>query len=194
MSGISERPPATGVTLLEWMRRGARRLLDLPEINVLFFAFVLFLPWELWLSAASLRSDGHGVPEEVAWMSTLASLGHAAVSVLAFWVVAGGTPAGRGWIRPPRPSSVLVFVLSALVFTVIGESAATGVLTGWEHAGSLPTLVAPGLGLASLLEVVAVPIATAWVVGRQLVGFGAGEPGSSVLTTLGSHAASGEVQ
>jgi hypothetical protein len=163
-----------------------------PELNILFFAFLLFLPWELWLSASSLRSDGHALASEVAWMSTLASLGHAAISVLAFWVVAGGTPTARGWIRAPRPSTVLVFVLAALVFTVIGESAATGVLTEWEHVGSLPTLVAPGLGLASLLEVVTVPFATVWITGRQLRGLPAREADTSIPAAVGRHGSPGD--
>ena len=87
---------------------------------------------------------------------------------------------------------MLVFVLAALVFTVIGESAATGVLTEWEHVGSLPTLVAPGLGLASLLEVVTVPFATVWITGRQLRGLPAREADTSIPAAVGRHGSPGD--
>lgn len=150
-----------------------RHLPEVPELNVIGFAFLLTLPWELWMSVSSLRQDFHGpTPVEVAAMSTLASLGHTAITLLGFWVVAGAAaPApGRGWIRKPNVGGLVLFALAVLGFTVLVEALATGIFTNWQHATSLPSFIIPGLELASLLQVIAVPVLTAWIVSRQLNG------------------------
>lgn len=152
-------------------RGSAERLIgqfgDLPETNVLIFGFLLHLPWELWLSGAGRGIDPHLLSSgELPLALSLAAVAHAGLDLLAFWFVAVGTR-GRDWIRAPGIDTLGSFVLVSLLFTLIAESLLTGVFTGWEHLASLPTFVAPGLGYASLLQGLAVPLLIVAMVRRQ---------------------------
>ena len=146
----------------------AHSLTLLPELNLLAFGFLLHLPWELWLSgfgadvAAHLRSSG-----ELPLALSLAALVHAGVGVAAFWFIAVAVRT-RNWIRVADYGAVLMFGLASVVFTMIVESFVIGVLTWWEHPALLPTFVAPGIELPSVLQAVVTPLLTIAVVRRQL--------------------------
>ena len=143
-------------------------LVALPELNLLAFGFLLHLPWELWLSGsgpdvgAHLRTSG-----ELPLALSLAALVHAGVGVAAFWFIAV-VARSRKWIRVADCGAVLMFALASVVFTLIVESLVIGVLTQWEHPAFLPTFVAPGIELPSVLQAVVTPLLIAAVVRRQL--------------------------
>lgn len=143
-------------------------LASLPELNLLAFGFLLHLPWELWLSGVGADGGWHlWTSGELPLALSLAALAHAGVSLAAFWFVAVGART-RNWIRAADLGAAFLFALVSMVFTLIVESLVMGVLTQWEHPAYLPTFVAPGLELPSVLQSVVTPLLTVAVVRRQL--------------------------
>lgn len=143
-------------------------LVALPELNLLAFGFLLHLPWELWLSGAGMTRDSHLLTSgELPLALSLAALMHAGINVAAFWFIAAGART-RGWIRAADRGAVLLFSFASVIFTLVVESLVIGVFTQWEHPALLPTFVAPGLELPSILQTVVTPLLMVAVVRRQL--------------------------
>lgn len=151
-----------------WSVSAARSLTRLPELNLLAFGFLLHLPWELWLFEIGMSRESHlQTSGELPLALSLAAFAHAATNVIAFWFIAAvaGT---RGWIGVADRGTGPMFVLSSGIFTLIFESLVMGVLTQWEHPSFLPTFVAPGIELASVLQAVVTPVLLVAVLRRQL--------------------------
>lgn len=144
----------------------ASRLLATPEVNVVGFGFLLHTPWELWLTGRG-PSSHLAVTGELAAAISVAAAVHAAIALVAFWIVAGAG-GGRRWVRSSSREGATVFVFASVLLTLIVESLATGVLTGWEHATFIPTVVEPGLAYASLGQFVTVPLLLLGILTRQL--------------------------
>jgi hypothetical protein len=95
--GERETPPRPGTGVMNW-----------PESNVVLFAFLLNLPWELWQIPLFKN-----MPSLAHWdgviLCTRAALGDAAIALPAFWLVAAvaGT---RDWIRRPTGITLGAFV------------------------------------------------------------------------------------
>ncbi len=121
------------------------RMLALPELNVVIFAFLLNFVWEFW-QAPFYR----GMPSAPHWQATkvcsLAAVGDAAITLMSFWVVVafGHT---RTWVREPPTTQVVIFTMTGIVVTVIAERVATEQFQMWAYADRMPTLPLLGTGL-----------------------------------------------
>lgn len=148
--------------------RAARALTGVPELNLLAFGFLLHLPWELWLSGIGTSGESHLQSSgELPLALSLAALAHAGINVAAFWFIAAGARTRR-WIRAADRAAVLIFAGASVMFTLIVESLVIGVLTQWEHPAFLPTFIAPGIELPSVLQAAVTPLLMVAVVRRQL--------------------------
>ena len=133
-----------------------------PESNVVLFAFLLNLPWELWQIPLFKN-----MPSLAHWdgviLCTRAALGDAAIALPAFWLVAAvaGT---RDWIRRPTGITLGAFVAIGPVVTIVLEYWATQIGARWEYAEQMPRLPLLGTGLAPLLQWLLIPPLVAWLV------------------------------
>lgn len=88
-------------------------VVDVPEVNVALFAWLLNFPWELWQVPFY-----EGMSTMAYWSAikscTGALLGDAAIAVGAFWVVAIWARSRR-WILRPTRRDVVLFVLAGAV-------------------------------------------------------------------------------
>lgn len=149
------------------------RLLQVPELNLFVFAFLLHFPLELWMMGSTLPADPHAVARgEVAKICTVGATAHALVTIAAFWIV---STAGRsrGWVRAPLLFELAIFALVSAVFAALAEAAAGLMLEEWAHTGTVTTFGKGGLGIPTMLQGIVAPLATIWFVSRQLRG---GEP------------------
>jgi len=143
-----------------------KRLLDLPEINVALFAFLLNLVWEFGQVPLyrDLPSLGH-------WASikfcARATLGDAVIAVVAFWVVAA-LVASRRWITAPSAVHVACFVGAGLAISTALEWMAVHVQARWAYGTSMPMVPVLRVGLAPVLQWVIAPPLVVWFVKRQL--------------------------
>lgn len=148
------------------MRTVARRLVDVPELNLAFFSFLLHFVWEMWQAPffADMPSTAHwsGVA-----ICSRATLGDAAMAVVAFWGAAL-LRRSRDWFLEPRSREVLLYLAIGLVLTLVLEWLATGPLARWSYAPEMPRLPVLGTGLLPVLQWVVVPPIALRITARQL--------------------------
>lgn len=142
------------------------RVLELPELNVVIFAFLLNFVWEFW--QVPFYRDMASAPH---WPTTkfcsLASAGDAAIALVSFWIVAAVAHT-RAWVQEPSAMQVAVFVMVGIVVTVIVEWLATEVLGWWAYAEQMPMLPLLGTGLLPLLQWMILPPLVVWFVQHQI--------------------------
>ena len=142
------------------------RLTNLPEANVLMFAFLLNYPWEFL--QAPLFQDLMAAPHwEAVKLCTRAAVGDAAITLIAFWAVAARAHT-RSWMLRPTRSQLLGFVGVGLGITVVIERLATGPLGLWTYADTMPVIPILKVGVGALLQWIVLPPLVAWFVQRQL--------------------------
>lgn len=144
------------------------RWLDLPEWNVCLFSFLLNFFWEIQQMPFYQFPSGFSYVDMIR-NCTLATIGDAAISLVAFWVVAAAAKS-RQWFRQPSRSQVGSFILVGVITTVVFEALATAALQLWEYASFMPTLPFLGTGLLPLLQWLLLPPIIIWFVKRQLAG------------------------
>lgn len=146
--------------------RSAKDLLEVPELNVAFFSFLLHFVWEMWQVPffADMPSTAHwsGVA-----ICSRATLGDSAMAVAAFWGAAF-LSRSRSWFLAPRGWEVLIYLSIGLTLTVVFEWLATGPLARWSYATEMPRLPILGTGLLPVLQWVVVPPMALWITARQL--------------------------
>ena len=130
------------------------------------FAFLLHFVWEMWQIPffTATSSDSHWVGVVAC---TRATVGDAAISLVAFWFVAA-VARSRSWILDSSPSQVGTFVAVGVVITIMLESLATGPLKRWSYTSLMPLLPVLGTGIVPLLQWILLPPLTIWFVRRQL--------------------------
>jgi hypothetical protein len=145
-----------------------KRLVDLPEINVGLFAFLLNLVWEFGQVPfyRDLPSRGHWASIK---LCARATLGDAVIAVVAFWVVAA-LVASRRWITAPSVLQVACFVGIGLGISTPLEWVAIHVQGRWAYGASMPIVPVLQIGLAPVLQWLILPPLIVWFVTRQLAG------------------------
>lgn len=139
-----------------------------PEANVAAFAFLLNFPWEAWHIQLYRSLETLSYREAVTFV-TVASVGDAALAVIAFWAVAAATRS-RIWILEPTPKRIAGFVGVGLGITIAWEWLATRVLDWWQYADTMPILPLLGTGVSPVLQWVLLPPLVVWLVRRHLAG------------------------
>jgi hypothetical protein len=142
------------------------KIVDIPELNVAIFSFLLNFIWEMWQIPFF-----EAIPNGTHWAGvvacTQATFGDAAISIVAFWCVAAFAKS-RSWIIKPSPFQIGSFVMVGVVITIAFEALATVLLDRWSYSPSMPTLPLLGTGLLPLLQWILLPPLTIWFVRRQL--------------------------
>ena len=97
------------------MRTAARDLVDLPELNIALFSFLLHFVWEMWQVPFFA-----GMPSTAHWSGVAgcsrATLGDAAMAVVAFWAAALPRRS-RYWFAAPRGWEGLIYLATGLTLT-----------------------------------------------------------------------------
>lgn len=140
--------------------------LNLPEVNVGIFAFLLNFVWEVAQVPLfeGMRFLGHWQAIQVCARATLGDVG---IGLVAFWTVAA-VYRSRRWVLRPACRQVLGFAAVGVVITVVMEWLATHALGRWAYAASMPTIPGLEVGVSPLLQWVVLPPLIIWFVRRQL--------------------------
>ena len=146
--------------------RTARSMLDLPEFNVLLFAFLVNYPWEFLQVPffAGMPTAGHW---DAILFCTRAAGGDALIALTGYWVVAFFW-GSRYWILQPTVRQIGVFVAAGVVITIVFEWHATEIAQRWTYAERMPVLPVLGTGLLPLLQWTLLLPLIAWLVSRQI--------------------------
>lgn len=147
-----------------------RRALELPELNLAFFSFLLHFVWEMWQVPffAGMPSTSHwsGVG-----ICTQATFGDSAMAVTAFWGAAA-LRRSRFWFENPRAGEWAVYMAIGLGLTLAFEWLATGPLERWSYGPDMPRLPVLGTGLLPTLQWLVVPPLALKLTARQLISRG----------------------
>lgn len=144
-------------------------LLACPEANLFFFGFLVHYPWE-FLQVPLFSGLAQAPHWEAVKFCSLAALGDAGLTVLAYWLAA--TTDGRRWILELPRRAVTVYLAAGLLATVFLEWLNGDVLGRWEYAEAMPTLPLVGTGLSPVVQWMLLPLVVLFVVRRQLRGSG----------------------
>lgn len=125
------------------------------------FAYLLNFSWE-FLQAPLFQGMADAPHWEAVKMCTRATLGDAAITVVAFWAVAA-VVRSRSWILNPTRWSLLGFIAVGVAITAVLER-----LDRWVYADIMPIVPMLGIGLAPFLQWVLLPPLVVWFVRRQL--------------------------
>lgn len=143
------------------------RLLALPELNFALFAFLLNYVWEMlqipFYAGVALMPHWDAV-----LFCTRATLGDAGIAVVAFWLVAGTTAAGRGWALRPGRQQVIAFTAAGVGITLVLEIVFTRLWPRWTYSQMMPVLPVVDVGVVPILQWVVLPPLVVWLVRRQL--------------------------
>jgi len=146
--------------------RNVRTILDLPEFNVLLFAFLLNYPWE-FLQVPFFE----GMPTAGHWdailFCTRATGGDALIALSGYWVVAFFWR-DRHWILQPVVRQIAAFIAVGIAITIVFEWHATEIAGRWTYAEHMPVVPLLGTGLLPLLQWPLLPPLIVWLVGRQI--------------------------
>ncbi len=142
-----------------------RGWLNLPELNIAIFAFLLNFLWEVQQMPFFELSDLSCW--ERTRNCTLATFGDVLIALTGFWTVAFFSKS-RYWFRQSKWWQLSIFILVSLVITIIFEVLATGVLNRWEYANIMPRLPVLGTGLTPILQWIILPLIIVWFVRRQV--------------------------
>jgi hypothetical protein len=145
-----------------------RALLDLPELHIVLFAFLLNFAWEILQSGfyRGMREMPHG---DAVRLCTLATLGDVGTTLVAFWVVAW-LGRGRRWLLRPTWAHVVGFTGLGLSVTLVFEYLATHVWGFWSSSKAMPVIPILEVGLVPLLMWSVLPPLVIWFTHRPLNG------------------------
>lgn len=143
-----------------------RRAIELPELNLAFFSFLLHFVWEMWQVPFFA-----GMPTTSHWsgvgICTQATFGDAAMAVAAF-SGAATIRRSRRWFENPLRAEWAVYMGIGLGLTFVFEWLAVGPLERWSYGPEMPRLPMTGTGLLPTLQWIVIPPIALALVARQL--------------------------
>ncbi len=150
-----------------------RALSTTPEFNLVAFALLLNLPWEL-LQAPLFEGMASAHHSDVIGACLRATLGDAVIMLLAHASVAAVTRRRR-WVLAPSGREVAGFAAVGVAITAVIEWLATREhwAQTWSYSSAMPVIPGIEIGLSPLLQWVVIPPVTIWFVRRQCAGPGA---------------------
>ncbi len=139
--------------------------LNVPEINISIFGFLLNFVWEIW-QAPLFKSMDSLTHFEATLHCTQAALGDVVILLIVFWIIAL-TVRSRRWIIYPKIIPVIGFIATGIVFTVVIEAIAIHILNRWQYAAVMPTLPILGTGIAPILQWLIIPPIIVFMMSRR---------------------------
>jgi hypothetical protein len=143
-----------------------RAALDLPELHVAIFAFLLSFAWEILQSGffRGMLEARHG---DAVRLCMIARAGDVGIMLASFWGVAG-LGGGRQWARHPTPAQIAGFTAFGLAISIIVERLAMQEWGLWCYSDAMPVIPILEVGLIPLLMWSVLPPLVIWFVHRQL--------------------------
>ncbi len=140
--------------------------LNIIELNVAIFAFLLNFVWEILQGGLYLGFNELSYKQGVNYC-TQATFADTGIIVASFWLVAwlGG---GRNWPLRSGIAQIVGFTLLGLVTTIVLEILSTRVWDRWSYTKSMPVIPILDVGVTPFLQWVLLPPLTIWFVRRQV--------------------------
>jgi len=143
-------------------------LLEVPEIPVAFFSFLLHFVWEFVQvpTYAGMAEMNHWEAIKLCMSATFGDVGFA---LTAFWTASMVAPS-RDWLLNPGRLPVAVFIAVGILLTIGFEYYYTNVSLRWTYSDAMPLVPPFGTGLSPLLQWLVIPPLVVWLTRRHLLG------------------------
>ncbi len=151
---------------IEW--RNPLLSLRAPEWVLAMYAFLLHFVWEMLQTPLFAE-----MPTMAHWPATLfclrATVGDVAIAVVAFGTVAA-LDGRRGWFLDPSRRSIVTYLACGVLLTIVLELHAVFWARRWSYSDLMPVIPALGVGLVPILQWIALPLATLFLLQRHHLG------------------------
>jgi hypothetical protein len=160
------RPTVRGHSETDHPRRTLRRIVDIPELNIAIFGFLLNFSWEI-LQLPLFAGKATAAYWQQVQVCLIATSGDLGILLAAFWSVAAFT-GNRAWLLTPRPRDLAGFIGIGITITIVAEKIATEFLSWWAYADAMPIIPFLEVGLSPIAQWLLLPLLLVWFVRRQL--------------------------
>ncbi len=141
------------------------KLNSLPELNILFFSFLLNFAWEVLQTPFFL--DISDKIKTIIWYRFHCTLGDVMISLGSFWLVAMISKT-RTWFLNPTKVRLLLFVAFGVSYTIFSEIKNVSLNKLWAYSDIMPVIPYIDVGIVPLFQWIILPPLLVFVVRRQL--------------------------
>ena len=140
-------------------------LISLPELNIVFFSFLLNFVWEALQTPFFVDiSDNINT---IIWYRFHCTLGDVVITLGSFWLVALITKS-RSWFLNPTKNRLLLFVVFGVSYTIFSEIKNVSLNKLWGYSDLMPVIPSVEVGIIPLIQWIIVPPLLILIVKRQL--------------------------
>ncbi|WP_148862202.1 hypothetical protein [Marinobacter fonticola] len=150
------------------MAPSKKAVLNVPELHIAIFAFLLHFIWEL-IQMPLFAGFGETHYYKVILHCTRATFGDVVISLAAFWSACVVVKSRFWFLRYGKPG-LWTFLGVGMLITIVFEVLATGPLRRWEYGGAMPVLPILGVGFSPVAQWIVLPLLQLWFVRRQVLG------------------------
>jgi len=142
-----------------------KKVIQLPELNMVFFSFFLNFTWEV-LQTPFFDDRGEEF-STILWYRFHCTVGDILITLGCFWLVAIIFN-NRTWFLSLTKNKILIFVGLGVIYTVFSEIKNVRIIQSWGYSELMPVVPFIGVGLVPVLQWIAVPLVLLFVLKRQL--------------------------
>jgi hypothetical protein len=142
-----------------------KRVTSLPELNIVFFSFLLNFAWEVLQTPFFL--DISTEINTIIWYRFHCTLGDVMISLAGFWFVALISKT-RTWFLNPTKVRLLLFVAFGVSYTIFSEIKNVSLNKLWGYSNLMPIIPGIEVGVIPLIQWIIVPLLLVFIVRRQL--------------------------
>jgi hypothetical protein len=140
-------------------------LISLPELNIVFFSFLLNFVWETLQTPFFV--DINDKLNTIIWYRFHCTLGDVVITLGSFWLVAMITKS-RSWFLNPTKNRLLLFVAFGVSYTIFSEIKNVSWNKLWGYSDLMPVIPYIEVGIIPLIQWIIVPPLLIFIVRRQL--------------------------
>ncbi len=142
-----------------------KKELSLPELNILFFSFLLNFAWEVLQTPFFL--DISGKINTIIWYRFQCTLGDVMISLGSFWLVALISKT-RTWFLNLTKARLLLFVAFGVSYTIFSEIKNVSLNKLWAYSDFMPVIPYIDVGIIPIIQWIILPPLLVFIVKRQL--------------------------
>ncbi len=142
-----------------------KRLTSIPELNIVFFSFLLNFVWEVLQTPFFV--DISTEVNTIIWYRFHCTLGDVMISLGSFWLVALISKT-RIWFLNPTKKKLLLFIAFGVSYTIFSEIKNVSLNKLWAYSDFMPVIPYIDVGIIPLIQWVLIPPLLVFIVRRQL--------------------------
>jgi hypothetical protein len=142
-----------------------KKVLSLPELNIVFFSFLLNFAWEV-LQTPFFHDISDKI-NTIVWYRFHCTVGDVMISLGSFWLVALISKT-RSWFLNPTKVRLLLFVAFGVGYTIFSEIKNVSLNKLWAYSDFMTVIPYIDVGVIPIIQWIILPPLLVYIVRRQL--------------------------